>query len=88
MKIELYSIPGDKEGDLIKAFLMKNNLKFHEIVTKDINLLSKICQAPISNKISIARIRNPHNIHIIRGFNELAFNQLIKHIKKYNPMVI
>ena len=88
MKIELYLMQNDKEGLLIKDFLLRNNLKFHEILTEDIDLLSKVCRTKLNNKISIIRIKNPHNIHIIRGFNEFALNQLIKHIKKYNPKII
>ncbi len=36
MIIELYFIKDDENGLLIKDFLIKNNLKFHEILTKGI----------------------------------------------------
>ncbi len=42
MKIELYLVPDDENGKLIKDFLIKNNLKFYEIICNETNSLNKI----------------------------------------------
>ena len=83
MEIELYLVPNDKEGELLKNFLERNNLLFKEIVTEDINLLNKISQTKFDNKISLLRIKYSHSIHIIRGFNPWNLKQLLEHIEKY-----
>ena len=88
MKIELYSVPNDKNAELIKDFLTKNNLKFHETVTTDINLLRKVCQGFCPRLESLLRIKYSSAIHIIRGFDEYNLNQLLEHIKKYNPHIV
>ncbi|GEM_PF-6038634 len=87
MKIELYSVPNDKNAELIKEFLEKNNLKFHEIITSDINLLRKVCQGFFPRLESLLRIKFRHSIHIIRGFEEHSLNQVLEHVKKYNPKI-
>ena len=87
MKIELYSVSNDKNAELIKEFLIRNNLKFHETITDDINLLSKIAQARLLEKISLLKIRFRSAIHVHTGFNEIGLNQLLEHIKKYNPKI-
>ena len=79
MKIELYLVPNDKNGKLIKEFLINNNLPFKEIICNDTNDLENISKLRI--------IRN-HAIIICTGFNELFLKQeLIEHIKKYKPKI-
>ena len=87
MKIELYLVPEDIHGKALKLFLNNNNLKFIEIIIEDINLLSSIAQTKLSNKISLLRIKYSSSIPVIVGFNEIALNQILEHIKKYNPKV-
>jgi hypothetical protein len=79
MRIELYLVPDDENGRLIKEFLINNNLPFKEIISNNINELENISKLRI--------IRN-HAIIVCDGFNELFLNQeLIEHIKKYKPRV-
>jgi len=87
MKIELYSVPNDENAKLIKDFLIKNNLKFHETITDDISLLRKICQGDYPKLESLIRVKYSHSIYIIKGYQEFPLNQLIKHIKKYSPKI-
>jgi len=87
MKIELYLVPNDKNAKLIKDFLIKNNLKFHEIITDDISLLRKICQGDYPKLESLIRVKHSHSIRIIKGYKEFPLNRLIEHIKKYNPKI-
>ena len=87
MKIELYLIPGDKNGILLKRFLDRNNLFHKEVVTDDINVLRKVFQGFPCDKRSILRIRMSSSINIINGFDPLALKQLLEHIKKYNPII-
>ncbi|MDO8459491.1 MAG: hypothetical protein Q7S74_00110 [Nanoarchaeota archaeon] len=84
MRLELFSIPNDANGNLIKDFLVKNNLTFTEIITEDTELLNKIAQTKLLNKISILRVTYSHSIHVMIGYQENQLNQLIEHIKKYN----
>ena len=87
MKLELYSVPNDIHAEAIKLFLTKNNLKFHEMITKDLNLLNSITQTRLKEKISLLRIKGNHNINVHIGFSEHNLNQLLEHIKKYNPKI-
>ena len=86
MKIELYMVPEDEKGRLIKEFLIKNNLPFKEIITDDINLLNKARQARLNIKKSLLKVTYSHSIHII-GYNEFDLNQLLEHIEKYKPKI-
>lgn len=85
MIIELYLVPEDMHGKALKLFLTSNNLKFNEIITNDINVLSKIAQSRLVNKTSLLRIKYSSSVHIIPGFQDYALSQLLEHIKKYNP---
>jgi len=85
MKLELYNV-GDNEGELIKKFLINNNLPFKEVLTNDINLLNKVRQAKLNIKKSILKITYSHCIHIT-GYNEWDLSQLLEHIKKYKPKI-
>lgn len=87
MKIELYLVPEDKEGILLKRFLERNKLPFKEIITDDINLLRKVMRGILINKISLLRIKYSHSIHVIVGFAPLELKQLIDHIKEYKPKI-
>ena len=87
MKIELYLVPGDKEGILLKNFLIRNNLYFKEVLTHDVNLLRKVVQGAPADRISLLRIRMSSSIHVIRGFNPWALKQLLEHIEKYKPII-
>lgn len=87
MKIEIYLVPEDKEGTLLKNFLDRNKLNYKEIMTDDINLLRKICQGFPCDKKSLLRIKYSSSISVINGFNPLALKQLLEHIKKYNPKI-
>jgi len=88
MKIELYLVPNDKEGVLLKKFLERNKLPHKEIITKDINLLRKATQSKWRETlISLLKIRSSSSIHIIEGFNPFDLKQLLEHIKKYNPRI-
>ena len=87
MKIELYLVPEDKEGKLLKNFLNRNNLPFNEIITDDINILRKVVQGFPVSKISLLRIRYSSSIHVIQGFDPFALKDLLEHIKKYKPRV-
>jgi len=88
MKIELYLVPNDNEGINLKEFLIKNNIKFHEIITDNLELLSNITQSRIIRKVSLLKITFSSSIHIITGYQEHSLNQLLEHIKKYNPKII
>ncbi|HUS48994.1 MAG TPA: hypothetical protein VMZ91_02415 [Candidatus Paceibacterota bacterium] len=85
MNIELYFVPEDEEGILIKRFLKENNIQFKEIMTDDLRILQKVAHFPIQRKVSILEIRYGHHVQAIIGFVERDLNQLIEHIKKYNP---
>ncbi len=87
MKIELFSVPEDKNSELIKEFFNKNNIKFNEIITADIKVLRNVVQGYLPNKISLIRIKKNHNIQVIDGYNEHLLNQLLEHINKYNPKI-
>ena len=89
MKIELYLVPEDIHGKAIKIFLQKNNLKFHEIITNDINELEQVTRRKLPEKISILKVTYSHSIHVQEGFNEHFMNQnILEHIKKYNARLI
>jgi len=73
MKIELYNV-GDEEGKKIRDFLVSNNLPFKEITMNNPN-----------DKKSLLKITKSHSINIIYGYLEWDLNQLLEHIKKYDP---
>lgn len=75
VKLELYLVPNDKNGELIKDFLKTNKLTFKEVIKES------------ENKVSYLKVRFSHSIHLISGFNIFALKQLLEHIKKYklNP---
>ncbi|MFH1585420.1 MAG: hypothetical protein ABIB79_01495 [archaeon] len=85
MKIELYSVPGDKNGELLKKFLERNKLQYKEIITEDINVLRKVVQGFPCSKISLLRIRYSSSIHVIMGFDPWPLKQFLEHIEKYKP---
>ncbi len=91
MKIELYTIPHCNQKELIKEFLRKNNLPFKEKVVDNDQVKTELKRTasylPYS-KESFLKITYSHGIHVIRGFNDFALNQLLEHIKKYNPKII
>ncbi len=88
MKIELYLVPDDIEGKLIKEFLVKHKLSFKEIITNNINVLRKVTQNKyLRRKISLLKITYSSSIHIITGFIKHDLNQLLEHIKKYKPKI-
>ncbi len=87
MRIELYYVDGDTEGRLIEDFLKNNEIAFNKIITSDINLLQKICQLKLKDKVSLLKITRSHSINVIIGFNEFELNSLLEHIRKYNPKV-
>ena len=73
MKIELYNV-GDEEGKKIRDFLVSNNLPFKEITMNNPN-----------DKKSLLKITKSHSINITYGYLEWDLNQLLEHIKKYDP---
>ena len=83
MKITFYNA-GDKDGELIKKFLLENEILFKEVITNDLNLLQKIAHSTIQRKVSLIEIRNGY-VKVITGFLEWDLNQLLEHIKKYKP---
>jgi len=87
MKIELYLVPKDKEGKLLKKFLEINRISFKEIIINDINILENVARTKLSRKKSLLKITYNSGIGVITGFNEYALNQLLEHIKKYKPNV-
>ena len=87
MNIELFLVPGDEQGNLIKSFLNKNSLKFDEIITEDLELLSKVTQRRLTRAISMIRIKRSHSIQVMEGYNEFVLNQLLEHISKYKPKI-
>jgi len=80
MKIELFLVPNDEEGNNLKGFLIKNNLTFHEIITDDLILLNQIAQSRLLRKVSLLKVKFSHSIHVITGYQEHALNQLLQHI--------
>ena len=88
MKIELYLVPGDKKGILLKKFLERNKLPYKEIVTNDINILRKVSQNKfLQEKISLLKIAYKSCVEVITGFNPLALKQLLEHIEKYKSKI-
>ena len=87
MKIELYLVPGCKNGELLKRFLERNKLSHKEVITEDINVLRKVVQGYPFSKISMLRIKYSSAIHVIRGFQPLALKQLLEHVNKYKPKI-
>jgi hypothetical protein len=77
MKLELYA-KDEIHAQAFRMFLNKNRLPFREINTtlENKNIAS-----------SYLKISKSHSISIIDGFNELILNQLVEHIKKYNPKI-
>lgn len=84
MKIELYRVPNDIGGEKIKEFLIRKRISFKEIITDNISVLNKVAQRSVGGKFSLLKVTYSSAIGIIDGFNEIALNQLIEHIKKYN----
>ena len=87
MKIELYLVPNDEGGRLIKELLEKNKLSFKEVITNDLDILEKIARTKLQRKVSLLKIKYSSGISVIVGFNELALKQLLEHIKKYKPKI-
>ena len=58
----------------------ENNLKFEE---KSINEF----RYPNLKKYSILEVKHSHSIRICNGCQEQFLNQLLEHIKKYNPKI-
>ena len=85
MRITIYNA-NDEDGVKIKKFLQENDILFREVNTNDLNLLQKIAHAPLKNKTSLLEIRNGY-VKIITGYLEWDLNQLLEHIKKYNPKI-
>ncbi len=84
MRIELYSMPNDKEGGLIKEFLIKNNINFKEIICNNICEIERAAKVRLFNNVSILKITRNHAVIVCEGFNELFLEQeIIEHIKKY-----
>ena len=77
MKIELFDI-GDIHAQAFRLFLNKNNLQFKEI---------RLDFGHTKTNASYLKITKNHSITIINGFNEFMLNDLIEHIKKYNPKI-
>ncbi|MDP3026530.1 MAG: hypothetical protein Q8N63_02390 [Nanoarchaeota archaeon] len=77
MKIELYAI-NDIHAQAFRLFLNKNNLLFKEI---------RLDSNYTKTNVSYLKITKNHSITIINGFNEFMLNDLIEHIKKYNPKI-
>ncbi len=78
MKIELYLVPEDKEGGLLKNFLERNKIPYKEIVTNEINILEKIAQTKLQRKVSLLKIKYSSGIGVIIGYNPIALKQLLR----------
>lgn len=78
MKIILYSLD-DEHSIKFKEFLIKNKMPFGEIKLNN-KILS--CMG-----ISFLKIIYSHSIHELNGYDEKLMNQLLEHIKKYNPKI-
>ena len=87
MKIELYLVSEDIHGKAIKKFLEVYKIPFKEIITNEIDMLSKIAQMRLQKKISLLQVKYSHSIHVMVGFIEHDLNQLLEHIKKYKPKI-
>lgn len=87
MKIELYLVPRDKDGILLKKFLERNKLSYKEIIINDINLLRKVMCGFPCDKVSLLKIRHSSHVQVIRGFDPLELKRLLKHIEKYKPRI-
>ncbi len=88
MIIELFNFVGDGQGQLIKEFLIKNNLKYHEIITDDLNLLSSVANSKLLKPLTLIRVKFSHSIQVADGYNEHFLNQLLDHINKYRSKTI
>ncbi len=87
MRLELYTIPKCDHAEKIRSFLQENNLPFKEIIVDNQQIREKIRKLSWQDTISILKITKNHSIHIINGFNKFNLNQLLDHIKKYNPKI-
>ena len=86
MKIELYSFPKCEEARMIREFLEKNNFPFREIDATEINAKRELHKLTFGRNISTIKITRNHSINAMIGFNELFLKQeVLEHIKKYNP---
>ena len=89
MKLTLYLIPNDKEGEKIKDFLIANNLYFEEkILNNETKQEILKYSRYISFNNSLLLIVKSHSISLIDGFHEHLLNQLVEHIQKYKPKII
>lgn len=87
MKLELYSIPNNSDSEKIKDFLVKNNIHFKEIIIDNEKSRIELKKLTRQNNISCLKITKSHGIEVIAGFLEFPLQQLIEHIKKYNPKI-
>ena len=63
------------------------SIQFHETITNDIDLISNIAQMNLQEKVSLLKIIKNHSINVHIGFSEHSLNQLLEHIKRYNPKI-
>lgn len=89
MKLTLYSFPNDIEAVKIRNFLKENSLSFEEIVVNNEEKTrgAQRTKQALLNSISFLKITRSHSISIITGFQRFLFDQLLEHIKKYNPKI-
>ncbi len=89
MKLMLYSFPNDAEAAKIRNFLKNNSLLFKEIVVdnKEKFIETRKAKQESLNKISFLKIVRSHSISIITGYQQFFLDQLLEHIKKYNPKI-
>ena len=78
MEIELYFVPEDKEGRLLKGFLKRNKIPYKEIITNEINILEKVARTKLRKKVSILKIRYSSSIGVVIGYNPMALKQLLR----------
>jgi len=87
MKLTLYSLPNCEEALKIKNFLQNNNINFNEIILDNKEKKAELRKLAWFDKQPLLKIVKGHSINVIEGFNEFLLNQLIEHIKKYNPKI-
>ena len=88
MKIELYNLQKDIHSQAIKKFLNLNNLPFKEIQVNIEQAKNEFNEIFRGFNNSVIKVTHSHSIHQCQGFNEPFLNQLIEHIKKYEPKII
>ncbi len=89
MKILLYSFPNCPHAEQFKVFLVANKLPFKEVI---INSKEKRREIQNENRWSLTdtsflKIVYSHAIHLITGCQPLTIQQLLEHIRKYNPKI-